>query len=155
MITNINYVKGDATVPLDGENRFLLHICNNKGGWGKGFVLALSKKWKEPEKKYRSLINWELGEIQFVNVEENLTVVNMIAQNGYYSPSNPIPLDYTALKSCLYKTYFTISSMNLKNPTIHCPKIGSGLAKGKWEIVEQMLKEIFCNNNIPVNVYEL
>lgn len=155
MITELNYIKGDATKPIGEGNKFLIHICNNQGGWGKGFVLALSKKWKQPRQKYKELLEWNLGDIQFVKVEDDLTVVNMIAQNGYKSPSNPIPLCYDSLKKCLYKTFFTISSMELDNVSIHCPRIGSDLAGGNFDVIKQMLKEVFCNNNIPVNVYEL
>ena len=40
---------------------------------GKGFVLALSKKWKMPEEAYRqwykSQEEFTLGAVQFVNVE--------------------------------------------------------------------------------------
>jgi hypothetical protein len=42
----INYLKGDATNPLGPGKKALLHICNTTGTWGKGFVLALSKRWK-------------------------------------------------------------------------------------------------------------
>lgn len=155
MITELNYIKGDATNPIGEGNKFLIHVCNNKGGWGKGFVLAISKKWKQPHKKYKELLERHLGDIQFIKVEDNLTVVNMIAQNGYKSPSNPIPLCYNSLKKCLYKTFFTISSMNLENVSIHCPRIGSGLGGGNFSQIQDMLKQIFCFNNIPVYIYEL
>ena len=46
----INYIKGDATNPQISGNKIIVHICNDIGGWGKGFVLAISNKWKEPEK---------------------------------------------------------------------------------------------------------
>jgi len=51
----IFYVKGDATKPekIEDENRMIVHICNNKGGWGRGFVMALSSRWPEPERRYR------------------------------------------------------------------------------------------------------
>lgn len=53
-----------------------LCTCNDIGGWGKGFVTALSKKWKEPERAYREWYksgeNFGLGEVQSVEVEENL-----------------------------------------------------------------------------------
>ncbi len=41
----INYVKGDATAPIGIGNKIIVHICNDIGRWGKGFVMALSKKW--------------------------------------------------------------------------------------------------------------
>lgn len=52
-MTQITYLKGDATNPMGKGNKIIAHICNDVGGWGKGFVLAISRKWKEPEKAYR------------------------------------------------------------------------------------------------------
>jgi len=51
----ISYIKGDATKPekINNENRVIAHISNNKGGWGRGFVLSLSSRWPEPERRYR------------------------------------------------------------------------------------------------------
>ena len=51
-------VVGDATDPQFSsisEVAIIPHICNDQGGWGRGFVLALSKKWKAPERAYRTL----------------------------------------------------------------------------------------------------
>jgi len=53
MSTDIHYLIGDATKPDVAGNKIIAHICNDVGGWGKGFVLAISKSWPEPERKYR------------------------------------------------------------------------------------------------------
>ena len=47
------YFEGDATSPIGDGKKIIPHVCNDIGGWGKGFVLALSKKWPEPEEYYR------------------------------------------------------------------------------------------------------
>lgn len=41
---DIIYLKGDATEPIGTGHKIIAHVCNNKGGWGRGFVLAISKK---------------------------------------------------------------------------------------------------------------
>ncbi len=135
----IYYLKGDATEPqvADGD-RFLIHICNSCGGWGKGFVLAISKKWKAPEKQYRANIKqMKLGDIQIVKVEDALYVVNMIAQNGYKSMNNPVPVSYVALENCLEKLQNELKNYN--NPTIHMPRIGCGLGGGRWFEIERLI----------------
>jgi hypothetical protein len=43
-MTDIQYRIGDATAPTTDGNKFIAHICNDIGGWGKGFVLAISKR---------------------------------------------------------------------------------------------------------------
>jgi len=103
----INYLIGDATKPIKtGEKRIIAHICNDKGGWGAGFVLALSKKWKLPEQMYRSVPITELilGDVQFVPVESDIIVANMIAQHGYRNDNNgKPPIRYGALADALRK----------------------------------------------------
>ncbi len=34
----IVYLKGDATQPKTEGNKIIAHICNDIGGWGKGFA---------------------------------------------------------------------------------------------------------------------
>ena len=53
-MATIRYLQGDATQPQATGNRIIAHICNDQGGWGKGFVAALSKHWGGPEAAYRS-----------------------------------------------------------------------------------------------------
>ena len=45
-MTEIEYIKADATLPQSEGNIIITHICNDIGGWGKGFVLALSSDGK-------------------------------------------------------------------------------------------------------------
>ena len=142
----INYLKGDATKPqvVDGD-RLIVHICNNRGGWGRGFVVAISNRWKEPEQEYRKNISeMRLGDIQIVQVEERLYVVNMIAQNGFRNMSNPVPLSYKALEKCMEKLKDELRNYN--NPSLHMPRIGCGLAGGKWFEVVKLI-------NITENIY--
>lgn len=55
----INYLKGDATNPEISGNKIIAHICNDVGGWGKGFVVAVSKGGKNPSYLTESGINRE------------------------------------------------------------------------------------------------
>jgi hypothetical protein len=32
----------------------IAHVCNDRGGWGKGFVMAISQRWPQPEMEYRA-----------------------------------------------------------------------------------------------------
>lgn len=40
----INYIKGDVTSPQTKGIKIIAHICNDIGGWDKGFVLTVSKR---------------------------------------------------------------------------------------------------------------
>lgn len=48
MGAGIEYVRGDATTPLGKGPKVIAHVRNDLGGWGKGFVLAISRRWPEP-----------------------------------------------------------------------------------------------------------
>ncbi len=53
--TEIVYTTGDATAPKGDGPKIIPHVCNDIGGWGSGFVLALSARWAAPEAAYRAL----------------------------------------------------------------------------------------------------
>jgi hypothetical protein len=58
-MAKVNYIVGDATNPQTKGNKIIVHVCNDIGGWGKGFVLAISKRWKQPEQQYRAWFKLE------------------------------------------------------------------------------------------------
>ncbi|MEO1228615.1 MAG: hypothetical protein AAFZ18_06900 [Myxococcota bacterium] len=47
-----------ATAPVGEGPKVIVHICNDTGGWGRGFVVGLSKRWSAPEAVYR---RWKKG----------------------------------------------------------------------------------------------
>ena len=103
----IEYVVGDATAPRGTGPQIIAHVCNDAGGWGKGFVVAVSRRWREPEAAYRSWYrdratnDFALGAVQVVPVGERVYVANMIGQHGYRpSPDDP-PVRYEAIKTAL------------------------------------------------------
>ncbi len=152
----IKYLKGDAINPQLEGNKIIIHICNDIGGWGKGFVLAISNRWKKPENEYRKWFqngeNFTLGEIQMVQVEDSLWVCNMIGQHKTVSNSKGIPpIRYDAVEKCLGK--LTAEALKL-NASIHMPRIGCGLAGGKWEEIEPIIEKTLLKNNVDVYVYD-
>jgi O-acetyl-ADP-ribose deacetylase (regulator of RNase III) len=157
MKTEIIYLEGDATYPQADGNKIICHICNDIGAWGAGFVLAISKRWHEPENYYKrwyalkEKFSFELGKIQFVKVEDDICVVNMIAQYGIgYGRTNP-PIRYKAVDECLQK----LSKRALDfNASVHMPRIGCGLAGGKWENIEALIIKNLCSKGIQVFVYD-
>ncbi len=152
----ITYLKGDATNPSTKGTKIIAHICNDIGGWGKGFVVTISKKWKQPEKAYREWFksgkNFNLGEMQLVEVEPDIWVCNMIGQHKTVTHSGGIPpIRYDAVEKCLEK----LSHEALKiNAEVHMPRIGCGLAGGKWEKIETIIQKTLLINNVPVHVYD-
>ncbi|NDV67032.1 macro domain-containing protein [Bacteroides sp. 224] len=154
----IIYLKGDATSPQASGAKIIAHICNDIGGWGKGFVLAISKRWPEPEKDYRewhrkrSENDFALGNIQLTQVEPYIYIANMIGQRGIKTGrSTGVPIRYEAVESCLEK--LAKEAIQLK-ASVHIPRIGCGLAGGKWERIEPLIINTLIRNEIDVYVYD-
>lgn len=151
----IKYIKGDATAPEVEGNKIIAHICNDIGGWGRGFVLAISNKWKAPEREYRkwaaSNDNFELGKIQVLKCDEELYVANMIGQEGIRKKGNKPPIRYEAVRSSLNALANQASELNA---SIHMPRIGCGLAGGKWKEIEPIIQKELIDQRIPVTVYD-
>lgn len=136
----IHYVVGNA---LDGVG-IIAHVCNDIGAWGRGFTAGISARWPQPEAEYRVMRCKNLGSVQFVSVGPSVVVANMIAQHGIGTDRSRI--DYTALRECLQIV------AEQKTP-VHMPRIGCGLAGGKWSIVEGIVSEAL--RDVDVTVYDL
>jgi len=165
---NIEYINGDATCPQSKGNKIIAHICNTIGGWGKGFVLAISKKWKEPESAYRkwhrerNKNDFTLGSIQLVQVEKYIYIANMISQKGIkkkrrsnakdveYEVEQKQSIRYKALHNCLQN--LRLKAIEL-NAIVHMPRIGTGLAGGNWDSIEILLKNNLSNFGVKVIIY--
>ncbi|HEX2627883.1 MAG TPA: macro domain-containing protein [Chitinophagaceae bacterium] len=156
MTKEIIYTKGDATNPPPGDNRIIVHICNDIGGWGKGFVTAISKRWPQPEKEYRQWFktqnNFVLGEVQFVQVEDQLWVANIIGQHKINrDEEGKPPIRYEAVAKGLKKVGdYAIAN----NASVHMPRIGCGLAGGTWDKIEPLITEALSNRGVAVTVYD-
>lgn len=155
-MAEIHYVIGDATAPVAVGKKIIVHVCNDIGAWGAGFVLALSKKWKDPEAVYRKSFGKQqkekpmLGNVQYVFVQDNIVVANMIAQKGVgYSEDGRPPIRYGALRVALADVNDEAYRIGA---TLHMPRIGCGLAGGQWEEVEKILQQVM---SVDVYVYDL
>lgn len=157
----LHYLEGDATHPNTTGHKLIVHVCNDVGGWGRGFVLAISKRWSRPEHDYRAWYAgtssapvqpppFALGQIQIVKVEPDISVVNMIAQHDTKTQNGIPPIRYEALRECLTR----VASWSLAlSASVHMPRIGCGLAGGEWSSVEGLIKETMPNDS--VYVYDL
>ncbi len=156
-MNQIKYIKGDATVPQAKGVKIIAHICNDIGGWGKGFVLAISKRWSAPEAAYRkwhrerAKNNFALGEIQIIQAEQYIHIANMVGQRGIKTGSKGVPIRYEAVESCLEKLAEQAEALEA---SVHMPRIGCGLAGGKWSKIEPIIENTLLRQNIITYVYD-
>jgi O-acetyl-ADP-ribose deacetylase (regulator of RNase III) len=142
----IRYIIGDATRPVGDGPKIIAHVCNNKKAWGAGFVIAISRRWPQPERAYRALIDPKLTVVQLVRVETDIVVANMIAQDGFGEGDMP-PIRYEALESCLMKVGIEAERTDA---SVHMPRIGCGLAGGSWGRVSAILESTLAGINVVV-----
>lgn len=159
IMAQIRYLQGDATSPQAKGPKVIAHICNNRGGWGKGFVLAISRRWPEPEAAYRrwhrdrATNDFELGAIQLIQVRPDIWVANMIGQHGIKTGrSSGPPIRYQAVEQCLHR--LAARAIDLE-ATVHMPRIGCGLAGGRWDRIEPLVINQLTEPGIPVTVYDM
>ena len=153
----IHYKIGDATTPEGDGQKLICHVCNDSGCWSKGFVLAISARWSEPERAYRDAWTvrrrgdvFYLGMTQIIRVENNISVANMIAQRGYSLPGKPAA-DLESLEKCLKTANFYAKTH--PGTTIHMPRICCGLGGLSWDEVEPVIAKTLGKHD--VTVYDL
>jgi len=154
--SQISFIQGDATKPVGDGPYIIAHICNDEGRWGKGFVLAVSGRWKQPEEHYRQQFKQNpkprLGDVQFVEVQPQTTVANIIGQHGIKRGNGGLaPIRYDAVEQGLAK----VAAFALKQrASVHMPRIGCGLAGGSWEEIEPIINRTLTNKGVEVVVYD-
>jgi O-acetyl-ADP-ribose deacetylase (regulator of RNase III) len=146
---NITYRIGDATQPTGEGQKIIVHVCNDVGGWGRGFVVAISRRWPEPE--IRETQPFALGEVQFVQVESEITVANLVGQQGLITRQRTPPIRYDAIREGLSRV---AQFAGATSASVHMPRIGCGLAGGTWEEIEPIISSEISAHGVPVTVYD-
>ena len=154
----IRYVTGDATDPPLETPAIVVHVCNDIGAWGRGFVLALSKRYPEAERCYRAWshsqedIPFALGEVQFVQGKPNLWIANLIGQHDIRKRGGFAPVRYEAIREGLVKVAAFARKVGA---SVHMPRIGCGLAGGTWEEIVPIVEAELTAKGVAVTVYDL
>jgi len=152
---DIEYVTADATAPTVAGPKILAHVCNDRGAWGKGFVIAISRRWPQPARNfkawYQAHTDFQLGAVQFVPVEVDFWVANMVAQHGLKPKQGQPLLQYDALATCLDR--LALEALEWQ-ASVHMPRIGCGLAGGDWTKIEPMIREKLLAHGVAVTVYD-
>lgn len=145
---------GDATKPKGKGIKIIAQVVNTSAALGIGFGKSLSmnypkvkdalKKWKEKKADFR------LGKSQLIQVKEDIYVFQMLAQNGLRGKEGKTLLDYQALTLCLGELRDRAKELHAE---VYMPLIGSGQARGKWEIIEGLVYSELVNKDVKVTIY--
>jgi len=149
------HIKGDVTQPVGEGNKIICHIVNDLGVMGAGVAKDIRDKWDKAYIKYKQWSqkpDFQLGGVQFVMVEDDVAVCNMVGQHGIgFSNDNP-PIRYDAV-DCCFKKVANVAKDH--KASIHMPfKIGCGLAHGNWDEIKKLIDKNLCEQDIDVTLYE-
>jgi O-acetyl-ADP-ribose deacetylase (regulator of RNase III) len=95
---------------------------------------------------------FELGQVQFVPVAEQLWVANLIGQHDVRPQAGVPPVRYEAIREGLKRV---ATFAHEAGATVHMPRIGAGLAGGQWEIISSIIEAELVSAGIAVTVYDL
>jgi O-acetyl-ADP-ribose deacetylase (regulator of RNase III) len=75
----------------------------------------------------------------------------MIGQRGIKTGSKGPPIRYEAIEKCLFQVEQKATELSA---SVQMPRIGCGLAGGKWSKIEPIINKVLCENNVLVCVYD-
>ena len=118
--------------------------------------MAVSRRWPQPERdrdwhRHRAGNDFALGAVRLVPVQAGILVANMVGQHGMRAGSGGPPIRYPAVEQCLS----TLGDMAIElGASVHMPRIGCGLAGGRWDRIEPLIDTALCQRGVPVTGYD-
>lgn len=129
-------------------------------GWSRfGVGGALARAFPLSASSYRGWVlsdpaNQTLGNVhltQPLGAGGATTIASLVAQAGFGQSTQP-RLDYDALAVAL--AY--VADVALRGgATVHVPRLGAGQAGGRWDLIQDILREQLTSRGVPVVVHTL
>lgn len=147
---------GDALSPRGNGPKIVAHIVNDRSlTWGGGFAKQVALRYSAAQIDFRQwchgLGNHKLGNTHFFGDPANIVIASMVAQQGFGASSTP-RIRYPSLEQCLATVR---ARAQASSASIHMPRIGCGIAGGKWEVVSELIDHELLRHGISVTVYDL
>ena len=133
----MEFIKGNLLDLFENQAfDILVHGCNCFHTMGAGIAKQIKDKYYEAYEADLQTLKGDknkLGTYTLYQVNNSQCIINAYTQYHYYGKK---PINYDALRNV-----FKLIDENFKNKKIGIPKIGSGLAKGDWKIIQKMIEE--------------
>lgn len=148
----IQHIKCDI---FESGANIICHQVNCRGVMGGGIAKQVRDKYPFVYSRYRQLCdnmkdnrNELLGMSQFIRTSEDHYIANLFAQDNF--GHNGCYTDYDALRKCLEYV-----DNNCFEETIAIPyRLGCGLAGGNWNVVYEIIQEVFEDSDNTVLICE-
>lgn len=142
--TALKYVIGDL-IKSAYDFDVVLHGCNCFNTFGAGFAKQVKKHFPEAfasDQKTKKGDPLKLGTFSYYSYDE-LTIVNAYTQFHY--SRKDVSVEYGAVRSVFSKI-----NKKWKGKKVGMPLIGAGLAKGDWEVIQQIAFEEMKDLDVTV-----
>jgi len=148
----IYYKDGDL---LKSDCTVIMHQANCFSTMGAGIARQIAFLYPGAERADREhpcSPKGRLGSFSY-SEEKDFTVVNLYGQFSF-GPGRQT--DYRALQNAIDKFFTHAKESNIDLSKVGVPfNLGSGLAGGRWSIVERILKEESDKHGVDIYVYKL
>ena len=157
----ITEVKADILdlINKSSENKALnvfIHQCNAHNNLGKGIAKAISTAYPEvarADNATQAGDRAKLGTYTYARVKDNVVIANAYGQYNY-GWLNPLDstgrqTDYIALQKALTAIRDDFANESTQPVAFYLPRaIGSGLAKGNYNTIRNILEEVFKDHEL-------
>lgn len=166
MQSKLVYKVGDLISAAQNEEvQVIAHGCNCLCTMGSGiapliksaFPYAYAADCETRKGDKLKLGSFTVGDPSLYGYNGGPLVFNLYSQYNYTGRKHGLrDLDYNALYDALDLMSFELQCYELgEDLKVGLPKIGAGLAKGDWDIIELMIKKTLCQAGHDVIIYVL
>lgn len=135
----VKYIKGDI-VALFAEGKNIAHGCNCFHTMKAGVAGQLTKAFPKILEADKLQTEWgDVTKLGSYSVYEKYFRTHKAYCFNLYTQFQPGPnFEYSALMNCMLELN-EFGENKLIKPTIYMPRIGTGIGKGNWDIIEGIL----------------
>ena len=143
----ITLKKGNLiTAALNNEFEVIVHGCNCFNTMGSGIAKQIKENFKEAyiaDQKTKKGDVLKLGTCSYA-FDRGIYVINAYTQYRY--GNNQRYVEYSAVLNCMKWISDHFNALY----KIGMPKIGSGLAGGDWNIIQDIIEEILSDRDVTI-----
>lgn len=144
----MKYITGDLVQDND-QFDLITHGCNCFCNMGSGIAPQIKKKYPEAYDRDLETKKGDRAKLGTVSYTRYTTPIVVNSYTQFSFSKHAVNIDYDAVRSCMkeIKRLFHGKKMGL-------PKIGAGLARGDWNILEKIIEEELEGEDVTIVLWK-
>lgn len=142
-------VKGDLIeMAQNGEFDVIAHGCNCFCKMGAGIAKSIKQHFWDA---YEADLKTKIGDMEKLGTCTSAQIGDLVVVNAYTQYDHKgrgVKVDYDAVQNCM-----RLIAENYPDARIGLPKIGSGLAGGDWDRIQQIIEEEMDGLDVTIVEY--